>query len=241
MDNIELKSLISQIENMEKYEIEVKFIDDFLKSENLRVKEASKGFFWNHFVTLFERIDADEMNTLDIDETFVAEQQAIDLTSKLKNELMKIRKFSVTEFEEFLILIYIQILFNERKKKEMKKPLIVIGHRLGKGNNVAKGIVKAGGEAIVIEGVAADMRLGDVMKEKNADLGISFCGSGGAGAITAHNKYGYKAKHNLRTVEAGVQAIKEGYEVIGFGFMDTEELGEKLTLKYLEMHGDKNE
>lgn len=121
----------------------------------------------------------------------------------------------------------------------MSKPLIIIGHRLGKGQNVARGIEKAGGEAFVIEGVTADMRVGDVMKEKHADLGICFCGSGGAGAITAKNKYGYKSTFDLRTVDAGMKAVKEGNEVLGFGFMDTEELGEKITLKYLELHRDK--
>ena len=123
----------------------------------------------------------------------------------------------------------------------MGKPLIVIGHRLGKGSLVAKGIQNAGCDAFVIPGMAADMRLGDVMKEMNADLGISFCGSGGAGAITAKTKYGYKATHSLRTVEAGVQAVKEGFVVLGFGFMDTIELGEKIALKLLEIKGKANE
>jgi uncharacterized protein (TIGR03577 family) len=107
---------------------------------------------------------------------------------------------------------------------------IVIGDRLGKGQNIAKGIEKAGGIAVVIPGVAADMKLGDIMKKEEADLGLSFCGSGGAGAITAQNKYGYKAKYGMRSVDEGVTAIKDGFNVLGFGFMDIEELGEKLTL-----------
>lgn len=114
----------------------------------------------------------------------------------------------------------------------MGRPVVVIGHRLGMGDLVKKGIEQEGGEAIVIEGVAADMKVGDVMKENNADFGISFCGSGGAGAITAKNKYGYKSQHHLRTVDAGVRALKEGNQVLGFGFMDTEELGRKLVQEW---------
>ena len=91
-----------------------------------------------------------------------------------------------------------------------KKVLIVIGERMGKGNHVADGIRKAGGEAYVIPGMAADMKLGDVMHEKNADLGLSFCGSGGAGALMASNKYGYKCRHSMRSVDEGVTAIKDG-------------------------------
>ncbi len=115
-----------------------------------------------------------------------------------------------------------------------EKVVVVIGHRLGKGEKVAAGVEKAGGKAIIIPGMAADMKLGDYMKEHNGDIGISFCGSGGAGALMAANKYGYKTKHHLRSIEAGVTALKEGSVVLGFGFMDTEELGEKLVNAYLE-------
>ena len=122
-----------------------------------------------------------------------------------------------------------------------KKVLIVIGERMGKGNHVADGIRKAGGEAYVIPGMAADMKLGDGMHEKNADLGLSFCGSGGAGALMAANKYGYKCRHSMRSVDEGVTAIKDGIQVLGFGFMDIEELGKRLVETYYEIHGQPDE
>ena len=118
-----------------------------------------------------------------------------------------------------------------------KKVLIVIGDRLGKGQKVAAGIEQAGGEAIVIPGMAADMKLGDMMKQKDADLGISFCGSGGAGALMASNKYGYKCRYGMRSVDEGVTAVKEGIKVLGFGFMDTEELGRRTTETYYAVNG----
>ncbi|CDL31764.1 FIG00628496: hypothetical protein [Enterobacter hormaechei] len=64
----------------------------------------------------------------------------------------------------------------------MEQITVVIGDRLGKGQKVAAGVEKAGGRAVVVPGMAADMKLGDVMKAENATFGISFCGSGGAGA-----------------------------------------------------------
>ena len=67
----------------------------------------------------------------------------------------------------------------------MEQITVVIGDRLGKGQKVAAGAEKAGARAVVVPGVAADMKLGDMMKAENATFGISFCGSGGAGAITA--------------------------------------------------------
>lgn len=113
--------------------------------------------------------------------------------------------------------------------------VIVIGDRLGKGQKIAKGIEAAGGKAIVIPGMAADLKLGDVMKENNADIGLSFCGSGGAGALMAANKYGYKAKHHLRSIDMGVTALKEGYTVLGFGFLDMEELGRRIVEEYRKL------
>ena len=122
-----------------------------------------------------------------------------------------------------------------------KKVLIVIGEWMGKGGHVADGIRKAGGEAHVIPGMAADMKLGDVMHEMNADLGISFCGSGGAGALMASNKYGYKCRHSMRSVDEGVTAVRDGIKVLGFGFMNIEELGKRIVETYYEVNGQPDE
>jgi uncharacterized protein (TIGR03577 family) len=119
----------------------------------------------------------------------------------------------------------------------MANVTVVIGDRLGKGQKVGQGVETAGGKAVVIPGVAADMKLGDIMKAENADFGISFCGSGGAGAITASTKYGYKSRHGMRSIEEGETAIAEGCNVLGFGFMDKEELGERLVKAWLKKYG----
>ena len=113
---------------------------------------------------------------------------------------------------------------------------VVIGHRLGKGQRVADGVAQAGGEAILIPGLGADMKLGDVMNETGADFGISFCGSGGAGAVTANTNYGYHMEFSLRTIDAGVTAIRNGAKVVGFGVLDQEELGKRLTEEYAKAH-----
>lgn len=113
---------------------------------------------------------------------------------------------------------------------------VVIADRMGKGQNVAKGVEAAGGEAYVVPGMGADMRLGDEMKKHEADIGISFCGSGGAGAITAKNKYGYTERHSMRSVQEGITAIEDGIQALGFGFMDKEELGTKLVEAYNRVH-----
>lgn len=114
---------------------------------------------------------------------------------------------------------------------------VVIGDRMGKGQKVGAGAEAVGAEVTVIPGMAADMKLGDIMHQQGADLGISFCGSGGAGAITAQTKYGYKCRYGMRSIEEGITAINEGCVVLGFGFMDKEELGEKLVKAFVAKHG----
>lgn len=80
------------------------------------------------------------------------------------------------------------------------------------------------------------MKLGDVMKEHNPDLGFSFCGS--AGAITAQTKYGYKARYGMRSIEEGETAIADGCIILGFGFTDKEELGKRLVKVFNKKYGN---
>ena len=114
---------------------------------------------------------------------------------------------------------------------------LVIGDRLGKGQKVRVHAEAPGANLTVVPVMAAGMVLGDVMNKGEADLGISFCGSGGAGAITAQTKYGYKCRYGMRSIEEGVTAINEGCVVLGFGFMDKEELGQKLIEAFAKKHG----
>ncbi len=116
------------------------------------------------------------------------------------------------------------------------KPLVVIGHRMGQGKKIAKGVEEEGGSAYVIEGMLADMKLGDKMHELNADIGLSFCGSGGAGAITAGKKYGYKYKQYQKTPDAFAHCIREGCQVVGGPFMDSEELGRAVVKAWKEKY-----
>ena len=49
---------------------------------------------------------------------------------------------------------------------------VVIGDRLGKGQKVGLGVEAAGGIVTVIPGMAADMKLGDIM---NQEIGRASC------------------------------------------------------------------
>lgn len=57
------------------------------------------------------------------------------------------------------------------KEQHMEQITVVIGDRTGKGQKVAAGVEKAGGRAVVVPGMAADMKLGDVMKAETPPSG----------------------------------------------------------------------
>jgi uncharacterized protein (TIGR03577 family)/PRD domain protein (TIGR03582 family) len=160
----------------------------------------------------------------------------VSLSKRLLESYKISRVDGLDDAEIFYLAVHFEaVKFDDQEATVVEnKVKIVIGDRLGKGQNVAKGVEAAGGIAIVIPGIGADMKLGDVMHQENADLGICFCGSGGAGAVTANTKYKYPMEFGLRSIDAGVTAVREGKKVIGFGFMDVEELGRRLTEAYIK-------
>lgn len=220
------------------FEKEMQLLNDTLAQLNLEFPETvSREVFYSHMKSLWERLYNNDL-LVDDKEAYEAVLDELEETTLEKARLILTPYYdqynlAISMMEIVLVATHIQVNAQERNQ-DMKEVLVVIGHRMGKGDAVARGVEKAGGKAIVIPGMAADMKLGDVMNEHQADIGISFCGSGGAGAITAANKYGYKATSHVRSIQAAVTAVEQGYQVIGLGFMDVEELGQKIVEAYLK-------
>ncbi len=80
------------------------------------------------------------------------------------------------------------------------------------------------------------MKVGDVMHAEQAGLRPFVLRQRGAGAVTANTKYKYPMEFGLRSIDAGVTAIREGKKVIGFGFMMWRKLGRRLTEAYIQQY-----
>lgn len=217
---------------------------DFLKQQGVNFNETTSLGLVSHLLTLVRRINLNE-KVADLGDEILSQidPKAVEHARNALNIIEKDKNIELDNSEIALVAIHVQNAMqqaednNESKEEKMGRPIIVIGDRMGKGQHVADGVVKAGGEAYTIPGMAADMKLGDVMKEKNADLGISFCGSGGAGALSAQNKYGYTCRYGMRSIEEGEKAVADGVIALGFGFMDKEELGERIVKAWLKKNG----
>lgn len=219
--------------------------------ENVRSKMAATGIsmdetsdlmFSNHVICVLKRIHAHEaLEPLPEDLFSEISPKARSIAAQLLSDVFSTEQMAPDQTEVMMLATHIQVAMHAQQKGSTtmsKEILVVIGHRMGKGDAIARGVEKAGGKAYVIPGMAADMKLGDVMHEMNADLGVSECGSGGAGALAAQNKYGYRAKYEIRSVEAACTAVTEGCKVVGLGFLDTEELGERLVEAYRNAHAE---
>lgn len=227
-------------EETEKYSLEVL---DHLVENNVGFDEHTSVGLLNHLFALMQRLSRGE-SLPDLGEGILdqLDPKAVELAKDALKIIEEGKNVVLDMAETVLVAIHVQnALQSEDKEKEeetkMGRPIVVIGDRMGKGQHVADGVMKAGGEAYTIPGMAADMKLGDVMKEKNADLGISFCGSGGAGALNAQNKHGYVCRYGMRSIEEGEKAVQDGIVALGFGFMDKEELGERLVKAWLKKNG----
>lgn len=100
-----------QVPSIEKYPKEIKLIEEYLNTIGVEVEQTTI-VFWNHIITLLERIDSDEQNDLEIEQTEVMSQEAVELTEGLREHLRRFRKFDTTSFENYLLTIYFEQIKN---------------------------------------------------------------------------------------------------------------------------------
>ena len=114
MESHEMKQLKELVPSISQYENEIHVIESVLHDYHLHLQAEQEAVFWNHFVSLFARIDQNEQNELECDEQFQASADAKAAAQALNAQLSAIRAFAITEFEEFLLLIYMEKLVEER-------------------------------------------------------------------------------------------------------------------------------
>lgn len=86
---------------------EIKYVEIFLKEKNFDINETSV-LFWNHFITLLERIDENNQNNFDLEDTEALSTEAKKLTQEFEEYLNRYRSFNLTPFEKYLMEIYFE-------------------------------------------------------------------------------------------------------------------------------------
>lgn len=107
------KEIEEHVPAIEKYLKEVKVIEAFFKEKELSV-ENTTPMFWNHIITLLERIDENAQNEIEISDAEEMSSHAQELTNEFENILNDKRKFDLTEFENYMMTIHFEQIIKEK-------------------------------------------------------------------------------------------------------------------------------
>lgn len=105
-------SLSKNIVNIDNYEREIKETEKFFYSKNIK-KSKLDEIFWNHLLSLFERIDSNLQNDLESYKIEGITKESEILLEEYIKYISKIRNFSINNFERMLLNIYTQRMLEE--------------------------------------------------------------------------------------------------------------------------------
>lgn len=107
MNKKQYKEIEAQVPTIINYTKEVKIIEAFFEKSALKIEETTE-IFWNHVLTLFERIDEGEQNEYDMSEVDEMSIEAREMTEKFEVFVGQERAFSLTDFERYLVSLYFE-------------------------------------------------------------------------------------------------------------------------------------
>lgn len=89
------------------YSKEVENVEKFLRMKDIN-PDILSIIFWNHFITLLERIEGGNQNELELTDTEELSKDAQELTKEFVVYMKSHHVFELTEFEEYLIQIHFE-------------------------------------------------------------------------------------------------------------------------------------
>jgi len=107
MKQEKFEQIEKHVTTINQYLDEVKYVELFLEEKEIDINKTSV-MFWNHLITLFERIDENNQNNLDLEDAETTSTEAQLLTQEFENYLDTYRSFNLTEFEKYLMEIYFE-------------------------------------------------------------------------------------------------------------------------------------
>lgn len=117
MKESQYQAVAEHVPAIQNYSKEVKSVEQFLEKEGLKVEETT-AVFWNHFITLLERIDEGTQNDLEFDGADEMSQAAQQMTAEFADFMNESRPFEVTEFEKYLLTLYFEQLIKGEDNHE---------------------------------------------------------------------------------------------------------------------------
>lgn len=117
MDAKQYKEIEAQVPAIRNYATEVDVIEEFFKTQGLKLEETTP-IFWNHVLTLFERIDEGVQNEFDMSEVDLMSLAAQQMTDAFEAFVKAKRAFDLTAFESYLVSLYFEQLIKGADENE---------------------------------------------------------------------------------------------------------------------------
>lgn len=92
--------------NLDSYDKEIKVVEDFFTSKGYGLMIETDEVFWNHMISLIQRMDDNSLNEMEVD--IEIDEIFYDNANELIALLKEVREVTITEFELFLLAIYFQ-------------------------------------------------------------------------------------------------------------------------------------
>jgi hypothetical protein len=99
------------------YPKEVEYVEAFLDTKGLEAEKMTV-IFWNHLITLFERVDEGEQNEMDLSDADELSKEAQDLSKEFEVYMQTYRSFELTEFENYLMQIHFEQILKGEQENE---------------------------------------------------------------------------------------------------------------------------
>lgn len=117
MDAKQYKEVEAQVPTIANYSKEVEVIEAFFEAKALKIEETTP-IFWNHILTLFERIDEGVQNEFDLSEVDKMSLGAQEMTDEFEAFMKEERAFELTAFESYLVSLYFEQLIKGADENE---------------------------------------------------------------------------------------------------------------------------
>lgn len=99
------------------YQEEIHYIYKFFENYNIDI-HSIPVIFWNHIVTLFERIEKNEQNEMHLDQSVQMSDDAQKFTKEFVEYLNGYTRFSISNFEFYLLTVYFEQIKEGRNDNE---------------------------------------------------------------------------------------------------------------------------